>query len=162
MGIIDIIILCCFLPALYFGIKNGFIKQIISLAVLILGIILSLRFTNIVAEWILKFVDMSGFWVKVIAFIVIFFIVAILLNLLGAMLNKIIKITMLGWLNRVLGIIFSVVKIALLLSVLIYIVDSINNLTGFIPAEKITESNFYHYLLKLANTLFPYLRTLFQ
>ena len=43
MGVIDIVIVCCFLPVLYFGIKNGLVKQLVAFAVVYFGIRLSLH-----------------------------------------------------------------------------------------------------------------------
>lgn len=161
MGIIDIIIVLCFLPAIYFGIKNGLVKQLISLATLILGIWLSIRCADIVSGWILRYVELTQFWVKIISFIVIFFGVALLLNLLGNLIEKIIKITLLGWLNKLLGIVLSIVIISIILAVVIFLLNSINQLVKFLPADKIAESNFYTPLLDLANSFFPYLKNLF-
>ncbi len=73
MGIVDIVILCCFLPALYFGAKNGLVKQLVALAVIFFGIRLSLRFSVPVSNWVLGHVEMSEFWSRAVSFIVIFF-----------------------------------------------------------------------------------------
>ena len=88
MGVIDIVIVCCFLPVLYFGIKNGLVKQLVAFAVIYFGLRLSLRFATPVAEWIVERVKISDFWAKTVSFIVIFFAIALLLNLLGKMLKK--------------------------------------------------------------------------
>ncbi|MDD2594648.1 MAG: CvpA family protein [Bacteroidales bacterium] len=161
MGIIDLIIIICFLPAIYFGIKNGLIKQLISLAVIFGGIWLSIRFADVVSKWIVKYVTISDTWAKIISFAIIFTCVAIILDLLEKLLTKIIKITLLGWLNRLLGVVLTFGIFALVLSVVVYFVDSLNNLLEFIPAEKMDESTFYPFLLNFANTLFPYLKSIF-
>lgn len=161
MGIIDIILVCLFLPALYFGIKNGFVKQAVSALVIYFGITLSLKFSNAVATWISGFATIPEFWLKVISFIVIFFAVAMVLNLFSKLLEKIIKITLLGWLNRLLGVVAAICIFGFILSLLIFFIDSANELTGFIPKEKIAESNIYPFLLKCSKTIFPYLKQLF-
>ena len=115
MGVIDIVIVCCFLPVLYFGIKNGLVKQLVAFAVIYFGLRLSLRFATPVAEWIVERVKISDFWAKTVSFIVIFFAIALLLNLLGKMLEKIINISMLGWLNKLLGIVMTFCIFALLI-----------------------------------------------
>ena len=152
MGVIDIVIVCCFLPVLYFGIKNGLVKQLVAFAVIYFGLRLSLRFATPVAEWIVERVKISDFWAKTVSFIVIFFAIALLLNLLGKMLEKIINISMLGWLNKLLGIVMTFCIFALLISVVVYFVDSANNLLDFIPKEKLEESRFYPALLDLMNS----------
>ena len=52
MGTIDIVILACFLPAIFIGLKNGLIRQLVALAVVVLGIWLAVRFSDVVAAWI--------------------------------------------------------------------------------------------------------------
>ena len=73
MGVIDIVIVCFFLPALFFGIKNGMVKQLVALAVIYFGIVLSLRFATPVSQWVLEHVKMTEFWAKAVSFILIFF-----------------------------------------------------------------------------------------
>ena len=162
MGIIDIIIVCCFLPVLYFGIKNGLIKQLVAFAVIFFGLKLSMRFSAPAAEWAMEHVQMSEFWARTVSFILIFFAIALLFGFLGRMLEKIIKITMLGWLNKLLGIVTTFCIFALVGSVLVYFIDSVNNLLNFIPEEKLAESRFYPLLLQFSQEVFPYFKELSQ
>ena len=162
MGVVDIVIVCCFLPVLYFGIKNGLVKQLVALAVLYFGITLSLRFSAPVGEWVVEHTGISEFWGKAISFILIFFAVALVLSLFGRILEKIIQISLLGWLNKLLGIVMTFCIFALLLSVIVYLVDSANNILEFIPKEKLEESRFYPALPDLSQQLFPRFKDLFQ
>lgn len=162
MGVIDIIIVCCFLPVLYFGIKNGLVKQVVAFAVVYFGIRLSLQFATPVAEWVTAHVKITEFWAKAVSFILIFFAVALLLSLFGKIIEKIIKISLLGWLNKLLGIVMTFCIFALLLSVIVYFIDSANNLLDFIPKEKLEESRFYPALLNLSKEVFPHFKELFQ
>lgn len=162
MGVVDIVIVCCFLPVLYFGIKNGLVKQLVALAVIYFGITLSLKFAAPVSEWVLQHLQIPEFWAKAVSFILIFFVVALVLSLLGRIIEKIIKISLLGWLNKLLGIVMTFCIFALVLSVLVYFVDSANNLLEFIPKEKLEESRFYPMLLDLAKEVFPRFKELFQ
>ena len=50
----------------------------------------------------------------------------------------------------------------LLLSVVVYLVDSANNLLEFIPKEKLEESRFYPALLQLSQEVFPHFKELFS
>ena len=162
MGTIDIIITICLLPALYFGIKNGLVKQLVAFAVIYFGIILSLKFSSPAAEWVSSRIEITDFWAKAVSFILIFFAVALILSLFGRIIEKIIKISLLGWLNKLLGVVMSFCLIILLLSVVVYLVDSANNLLEFIPKEKLEESRFYPVLLNLSQEVFPRFKELFQ
>lgn len=161
MGSIDIVILVCLLPSLYFGIKNGLVRQIISVAVIYLGITLSLRFADPVSQWVTSLVKMQPFWAKTVSFIIIFAAVALVLNLLGNIIQKAISATPVGFLNRLLGILLSLFIFMLIVSLVVYMIDSLNELTGFISEEKLADSKLYPFMLNLAKTFFPYLKSLF-
>ncbi|MBR5431709.1 MAG: CvpA family protein [Bacteroidales bacterium] len=162
MGIIDIVIICCFLPSLYFGAKNGFVRQAISLIVLFFGIKLSISLSPSVAEWLQSRVEIQPTWISVISFAVVFIAVALVFALVEKLLDSIIKFTMLGWINRLLGIVFSMLKVAVLLSILAYFVNSANDMLGFISEEDLADSNFFKPLLDLSDKVFPALKSLIQ
>lgn len=166
MGTLDVIIVLALLPSLYFGLKNGLVKQIVAFGVVYLGITLSLRFADPVSEWFAGFAaarewTIPEIWIKIIAFVFIFFAVALIISLLGRILEKIIKITLLEWLNRLLGFVMSLFIFMMGVSLLIYFVDSLNANLAFIPEEWIEQSSFYKPMLGFAGTVFPYLRELF-
>lgn len=161
MGTIDIIILVCLLPSLYFGLKNGLVKQIISFAVIYLGITLSLKFSGLVEPLVQQYLHIEGFWAKFIAFVAIFAAVALVLSLLGNIIDKAIKAGATGFLNRVLGLLLSVFIFVLLTALLVYMVDALNQVTDLIPKEKLAESKLYPLMLDIAKTFFPYLKSLF-
>ena len=166
MGTIDTVLLLALLPAIYFGIKNGLVRQLVSFAVIYLGGMLAVRFAIPVSgflETTASGIDVTipPHWLKIIAFALIFFAAAFVLNLLGRLIERLFKITLLGWLNRLLGVVLSLAIFITVLSLLVYFADSLNKLMDFIPKEKIEESRLYPALLEGANTIFPYLKQLF-
>ena len=161
MGTIDIVILACFLPAVFIGLKSGFIRQLVALAVVVLGIWLSLRFSDTVGAWLNERFRIEPFWTKAISFALIFIVAALVLNLLGKLLEKVLDIAMLGWLNRLLGLVLALATGSIIIGTLLYMVDSANALINFIPEEKIAESRFYKPLLSFVENVFPYLKSLF-
>ena len=162
MGTIDIVILACFLPAVIIGLKNGFIRQLVALAVVILGIWLSVHFSDAVSAWLITAkITTEPFWAKAISFAVIFIAAALVLNLVGKLLEKVLDIAMLGWLNRLLGLVVALATAALVIGTVIYLVDSANSLLEFIPKEQLEQSRFYKPLLELVQRVFPILKSFF-
>ena len=161
MGTVDIIILVCLAPSLYFGIKNGLVKQIISFAVRYLGITLALKFSGSAEPLVQQYLHIEGFWAKFIAFVAIFAAVALVLSLFGNIIDKAIEAGATGFLNRVLGLLLSVFIFTLLTALLVYMIDALNQVTGLIPQEKLAESKLYPFMLDIAKTFFPYLKSLF-
>ena len=161
MGTIDLIILACFLPAIVFGLKNGFVKQLVAFGVIALGLALSIRFSAPMGQWITEKWALEPFWVKAISFSVIFIAVALGLSLIGKIVEKVLKVAMLGWLNRLLGMVVAIATASLIIGTLIFILTSANDLLNFIPEDKIAESRFWKPLLDLVKFAFPYLKSLF-
>ena len=54
MNIIDIIILCCLVPAVIRGISKGFVNQAYSLVALIAGVWLSFKFSGALGDWLVR------------------------------------------------------------------------------------------------------------
>ena len=161
MGTIDIVILACFLPAVVMGLKDGFIRQLVALAVVVLGIWLSVRFSDTVGAWLTERFKIEPFWVKTLSFVSIFIVTALVLNLVGKLLEKVLDIALLGWLNRLLGLVLALATAALIIGTLIYLVNSANDLMDFIPKEQLEQSRFYKPLLELVQRVFPILKQLF-
>ena len=162
MSIIDIIILLFLIPALLSGLKKGLIAQLVAIAALILGAWMSCRFTTALGQWASGWIDADIRIINAIAFIVIFCGVVAILSLLGKLLEGVIKLIMLGWLNRLLGVVFAIMKWGLFLSLIVMLFDSLNTDLRFVPEEKIDESVLYKVLKGVADAIFPYIKSLFS
>jgi len=161
MNPIDIVFVVCLLAFLFAGIKHGLVKQIVSFCVVYFGISLSLRFSGIVAEWIMKWIHGSPLAVKIISFVIVLFVIALILNLIGKLVEKIISISLLGWLNKLLGALIAVFVYLIVISVITFFFDSVNSSLHLISKQVLAESKTYSSLLDFANLIFPYLKELF-
>ena len=160
MNILDIIILICLIPALIQGIFKGFISQAISIISLILGAWASARFTGTVCQWLAQYIPGSEQSLRIAAFVLIFIVVIVGLTLLGKLLEKVIKLVMLGWMNRLLGAVFALVKWLLVMGLLAVAFNSINETLGLVKPDVIAQSHLYPMLTGIADTVFPYLKNL--
>ncbi len=148
----------CFIPALVMGLKKGFISQVISIISIILGIWLSARFATLVSGWIGQYIEGSEQVLNLVAFAIILVAVFILLALLGRLLEGAIKMVMLGWLNKLLGVIFAFLKTGLIVGLLIMVFCSINDTLHLISEEYLNSSVLFPTFKNLAYSTFPYLR----
>ena len=160
MSIIDIILLICFVPAIFNGVRKGFISQVISIVSIIAGIWVSYEFASIFATWIGQYIHASGNILKLVAFALIMAGVFVLLGIAGRLLEGVVKFVMLGWLNKLLGIVFSFLKTGMIIGVVIMIFSSINNNLHMVDEQTLAESLLYNPLKDLAFTVFPYLKSL--
>ena len=155
MNWIDLIIVVLLIIALVKGFTDGFVKEVASLAALILGIWGAVRFSSFTAAKLYDWFDMSGQYVGIIAFMVTFGVIVVVIHFIGALADKLIETVSLGFLNRLLGIVFGVFKSVLILSVMFVILNVIDAKRPFLPKERIEESMFYNPIADIAPALFP-------
>ena len=160
MNIIDAIILIALLPSLIQGVKKGFISQAISIISVIVGIWASARFANIVTVWLAQYITTSEQVMKIIAFTLIMVVVFMILGLVGKFLESIIKVSMLSWVNKLLGAVFAVGKAFLIIGLIILTFNALNNTFGFVRQEVLSDSVLYHPVKYLANEVFPYIKNM--
>ena len=158
MNILDIILLICFVPAIIQGLRKGFIAQAISIISIVVGIWASARFANIVTAWIGQYITASEQVLKLVAFALILIAVFLVLGALGKMLEGVFRLVMLGWLNKLLGVLFALLKTMLIVGLLIIVFTSVNDTFRFVQESVLNESVLYPPLKKLAFEVFPYLK----
>ena len=158
MSILDVILLICFIPALIQGLKKGFIAQVISIASIIIGIWASSRFADVVSEWLAKYITVSDQIMKVVSFALILIAVFLALAAVGKLLEGMFKMVTLGWLNRLLGLVFSLVKTSLILGLLIMVFTSLNETFNLVSEATLNESVLYTPFKEAAFKIFPYIK----
>lgn len=161
MSILDVILLICFIPALIQGLKKGFISQVISIVSLIAGVWMSFEFSTAVSAWLAQYVEASERLLKIASFAIIMIGVFIILGIVGKSLEGILKFVMLGWLNRLLGVVFAFIKTGLVIGIVIILFNSLNNSLNLVSEETLAQSVLYPPLKDMAYTIFPYLKEIF-
>jgi membrane protein required for colicin V production len=156
----DIIIMICFLPAIISGIMKGFIEQAIALVSLILGAWLAFKFSTVVSGWLQPYFDVSETVLNVISFAVIMVAVVLVLFVLSKILTGVTKLVMLGWLDRLLGLVFALLKAGLLIGIAIILFDTLNVKFEFVEEKVLDESVLYAPIRDIAYVIFPYLKEL--
>lgn len=159
ISIPDTILILIILISAFWGMFKGFISQIISIIALIIGVWCAFKFSNYLALNIKEFfsITSSSTVLQVVIFIAILLIVMIIGKFLARGLETLIKISMLGWLNKLLGFIFAALKAIIILGLVCYAIKYCNDLFNFIPNKYLETSKCYTNLISLTNRIFPYL-----
>jgi membrane protein required for colicin V production len=156
MNYIDIVIaLMILLPAIG-GFKNGFIAEVISLLALVLGIWCSIEFSHITSDFLVENLNVHSKHLKIISFGVTFLVVVVLVHLVGNTLSKIFETVLTGPINRLAGMVFAILRSALFLSIVIMILDRVDQDVSILPKDKKTESRFYEPVKNFAPSVFPF------
>jgi membrane protein required for colicin V production len=157
MNTVDLVFAILFLWAAYRGFTKGFIVQLATLAALLLGVLGAVLFSDFTSGLIIKNFEVSGQYLPIISFALTFIAIVIAVHLLAKALNKLIDAIALGIVNRLLGVIFSVLKYAFIISIVLVLINKVDNKYNFIPDETKKESLFYQPLSNFAPMVFPYL-----
>ena len=155
MNFIDAIIIIILAFAVIRGFTNGLIKEVASLAALILGIWGAIKFSDYTAGKLYDYFNMTGKYVGIISFVVTFGIIAIVIHFIGVLLDKFLEAVALGFVNRLLGMVFGLIKSVLILSVIFVVLNAIDTRRPFLPKERIEKSRLYNPIPEIAPAIFP-------
>lgn len=153
MNWLDIVLAIPMLWFLYKGFRNGLIIELASLAALVLGIWVALHFSFYVEGWLIDNFEIGDKYLSIISFALTFLIVAILVYLAGKIIHKLVGIVFLGFINRLAGGIFGLLKVALVLSVILYFINSFDS--NLIKAEVKDNSVLYEPVESIVPFIIP-------
>ena len=157
MNILDIIILICLVPAIIQGIRKGFVSQVISTASIFIGIWLASKYSIAVAGWLEGFItNASEQALKITGFALILVAACLVLLLVGKVLEGLVNLITLGW----LGVAFAIVKCVLILGAISFLFEQLNTSFNLVSTEYIAQSSLYGTVKDVANTVFPYAKSL--
>lgn len=160
MNYFDIIFVIPLLLGAYKGFTKGFVLEIAAFLALGLGVWGGLKFSYLSAEYLSKLFNISEKLMPLISFSVVFIIIVIAVFLLAKVLQSVLKKAALGLVNRLLGLVFGILKFAFILSVILNLVNVFNKEVEFITPEKKEASLLYSPIEKLSQLLIPGIKDL--
>ncbi len=161
MNTVDIVILVLLVPAVIQGLVKGFVTQAAGLLGIILGVWASFRFSELVSGWLAPYISANPQVMHIIAFTIILVVVILLLALIGRALKGILKFAMLAWVDKLLGVVFGILKAGLILGILVILFESVNAQFSLVGEETLSGSKLYPLVRDFTYTVFPYLKQLF-
>jgi membrane protein required for colicin V production len=126
MNLFDIIVIVILGYCLIRGIFRGLVKELSSIIGVFGGFYAAYTYYPVLAKPLSKWIANAGY-LNLLSFLIIFCGVFIVISILGIIINYLLKIVFLGWLDRVSGAMFGAMKGILIVSVLLIA------LTAFLP-----------------------------
>ena len=161
MATLDIILLCCFIPGIIRGLSKGFLEQALALAGIVLSVWAAFHFSSLVCTWLKPYVSISETMLNVVSFALILVVISLAVLLVAKLLTKVAELAMLGWLNKILGLVFALAVNALIIGVFIVLFDTINTKFELVKPDVLDASIVYTSLRDLSYLVFPYLKSFF-
>ena len=124
--LIDFTFAALILLAIIKGYQKGLILAVFSIIAFIIGLAAALKLSAVVAEHLKDNVNVSAKWLPFIAFALVFFVVVLLVRLGAKLIEKTFQAVMLGWLNRIGGILLYAALYLIILSIFIFYAEKLH------------------------------------
>lgn len=139
------------LVGLVMGIKRGLIIELIGLLAIIAGFVCIRIWGAEATAWLMQQVSWSEAVCGVLAHALLFLVVSISLHLIAKLLTKLFKAICLGWLNRLLGGVFGLVKWSLIVLLVVFCIDRLDQQFQILKPEVKEQSVIYHHITPLSD-----------
>ena len=139
---IDILSGTILIIAILQGYRHGLIKAIISFFSLFIGLVVAFQFAGYISNLLKEHTKIGSQWLPFIAFLVVLIGVMILLKMITGILQQSAEWLMLGWLNKLLGMILYTLIYGTILSAVLYFMI----LLGVVEKASIKDSFSFSYL----------------
>lgn len=136
--VIDLFIAILLVLAIIKGFSRGLIVGLFSLVAIIIGLAAALKLSAVVAGYIGNTVKVAEEWLPVISFIVVFIGVILLVRLGAKAIEKTVELALLGWVNKLGGIILYIIIYMLVASVILFYAEQINILQPAVIENSVT------------------------
>ncbi|MFI3332794.1 MAG: CvpA family protein [Rikenellaceae bacterium] len=151
MNVIDIIIIVCLAISFAWGLKDGAIRQAGALAAIIIALILAKSFGPQVATLL----NISGEYAHIWGYAIVVIVCFIGVGAISTLLRKIVSVAGLGSLDRLLGGVISLIKCALLLSLIFSLFNILNSSYSIVDKSNIDGSKLYRPIISTSSYILP-------
>ena len=140
--VLDLVFAVVLVLAILKGYQRGLIVGLFSLIAVIIGLAAALKLSTVVAGYIGQTVKVSEEWLPLISFVVVFLIVLLLIRLGARAIEKTVEVALLGWVNKLGGIILYTAIYTIVFSVLLFYAEQMK----LIRSETIDKSLTYSFV----------------
>jgi len=159
MNWLDVLIVLSVLLCLIRGLMRGFVSEVIALVVVVFGALgaryMAPPFSGAIQE---AFAWPAG-TCDVIAYVLIFLIIAIILSVIARGTTRFLNAIHLGWANTLLGGAFAVCKAGLIILIAVFILERTNDEYHYLDdAPILKESTLYPKLVQATHDLLSFSR----
>jgi membrane protein required for colicin V production len=155
MHLIDIIIGVPILWAVYKGLTKGLIVEISGLIALVIGIYGAIKLSEMVGLILEEQLNITSEYMPIIAWVTTFIVIVLLVNLIGKMVEKVVDMASLSFVNKLGGGLLRGLKVALIVSLLLGSLNSLDEKMRILPDDLHDKSMLYAPVSTLAPTILP-------
>ncbi|MGC4101381.1 CvpA family protein [Ferruginibacter sp.] len=139
---LDIVFAILVIIACIKGFQRGLIIAVFSIIAYIIGLAAALKLSSVVAGWLSNSTNVSAKWLPFLSFAIVFFAVVVLVHFGAKLIEKTFQMALLGWVNRLGGIIFYLAIYILIYSVFLFYAEKVH----LLKPETIQSSKTYAFV----------------
>lgn len=134
--LIDIVFAMAMVMACIKGYQKGLIVALFSVVAFIVGLAAALKLSAVVAGWLQHSVAVSAQWLPLLSFALVFLAVVLLVRWGARLVQQSVEAVLLGWVNRIGGILLFAVLYIIIISILLFYAQRL----ALIKPETVTAS----------------------
>jgi membrane protein required for colicin V production len=138
--LIDLVFAALVVIAIFRGYQKGLILAVFSVIAFIIGLAAALKLSVAVAAYLKDSISISAKWLPFLAFALVFFAVVLLIRLGAKLIEKVFQAVLLGWLNRLGGMLLYMVLYLIILSIFVFYAEKLQLLQPSVIQNSITYS----------------------
>ena len=139
---IDIVFAVLIVIAIVKGYQKGLIIALFSIIAFIVGIAAAVKLSAAVAVYLQDNLSVSAKWLPIISFAVVFILVVLLIRLGANLIQKTVELALLGWVNRLGGILLYIAIYLIVYSVITFYAEQLR----LIQSQTIQKSATYAFI----------------
>jgi len=154
---IDLVLSALFIYGSIIGFRKGLVREIASLLGLFISLISVYSFSDYLSNLIEEFLNLSTTIAYIISCLILFLTTIYLVSYIAKLITKALNIIALGFLNRIAGFIFGLLKWVIISSSLILIINKIfffNEISEQLKSDQMKSSIIYESLSKIGEFIF--------
>jgi membrane protein required for colicin V production len=140
--IIDVAFFIMMALAIFKGFTKGFVVGIFSFIAFIIGLAAALKLSVVVAHQLQNSSGITTKWLPLLSFALVFIVVVLIVNLGAKIIKKTIRLAMLGWLDRLAGVILYVIIYTIIFSVVLFFAEKM----ALLKLKTIQDSLVYNFV----------------
>ena len=143
--IIDLLFFVLMMLAVAKGFRKGLVIAVFSFLALFIGLAAAMKLSVVVAEWLGNQTNINQRWLPFISFALVMIIVSLLIRWCGMLIERSLQLVMLGFANKLGGIIFYALIYTLIFSIVLFYAEKLH----LLKPETIAASGTYRFIAPL-------------
>lgn len=163
--IIDAIFIILMILAVIKGLRNGFVVAVFSFLAIIIGLAAAMKLSTAVAGWLKESTSVSAAWLPFLSFALVMVGVVFLIRLGAKLIESAMRMIMLGWLNKLSGIVLYAALYITIYSVVLFYAEQLH----WLKPETFQDSRSYAFVqpwgpkaIEIFASLIPWFKGMFE